>query len=229
MLFRQLFDAASSTYTYLVADPGTGEALLIDPVREQIERDLELVRQLGLRLVYSLETHIHADHVTSAGELRSRFGLRTIGSHRGAECVNMPLGQGDVVHVGSLGLQVLETPGHTDDSLSYRMSDRVFTGDALFIRGCGRSDFQNGEPGQLYDSITQKLFVLPGETLVYPGHDYKGRTMSTIAEEKAHNPRLAGKSRDEFITIMNSLNLPPPAKLAEALPQNRACGLSPTG
>lgn len=225
MLFRQLFDAASSTFTYLVADEGSGEALLIDPVREQLERDVKLVRELGLRLVYSLDTHVHADHVTAAGQLRERFGVRTVAGHRGADCANLMLGQGDVLQLGSLGLQVLETPGHTDDSICYRMADRVFTGDTLLVRGCGRADFQNGDPIALHDSITRVLFSLPDATLVFPGHDYRGMTVTTIGEEKRLNPRLAGKTRDEFVAIMNNLNLPPPAKLAEALPANRACGV----
>jgi sulfur dioxygenase len=228
MLFRQLFDSTSSTYTYLVADEGSGEALLIDPVRERIERDVKLVSELGLRLVYSLDTHVHADHVTAAGQLRERFGVRTVAGIHGADCANLMLGHGDVLQLGSLGLQVLETPGHTDDSVCYRMADRVFTGDTLLVRGCGRADFQNGDPVALHDSITRVLFALPDATLVFPAHDYKGMTVTTIGEEKRHNPRLAGKTREQFVAIMNSLGLPPPAKLAEALPANRACGLPST-
>ena len=225
MLFRQLFDPASSTFTYLVADDATGEAALIDPVREQLERDVKLVKELSLRLVYSLDTHCHADHVTAAGALRERLGVRTVTGIHGADCASLMLGHGDVLQVGAIGVQVLETPGHTDCSVSYRVNDRVFTGDALLIRGCGRSDFQNGDPSILYDSITKVLFSLPDHTLLYPGHDYKGMTVSTIGEEKRLNPRVSGKSRQEFVAIMNALNLPPPAKLAEAVPANRACGM----
>lgn len=224
MLFRQLFDRESSTYTYLLADEATREAVLIDPVCEQIDRDLRLLDELGVSLRYVLETHVHADHVTSAGSLRERTGARTAASATGAPCVDLHLSHGDELRVGSIVLRALSTPGHTDDSMSFATDGRVFTGDALLVRGTGRSDFQNGDPGQLYDSITRVLFALPDTTLVYPGHDYRGFTVSTIGEEKRHNPRIAGKGRDEFIATMRSLQLPPPAKLAEAVPANRACG-----
>lgn len=222
MQVRQLFDRESSTYSYLVFD--RGEAVLIDPVREQIDRDLELVRELGLRLTHVIETHVHADHVTAAGAIRERTGAMTAASAGGAPCVNIQLRHGDVIRVGDAQVTVLATPGHTDDGLALSASGLVFTGDTLLIRGCGRSDFQNGDPGQLYDSITRTLFALPDETLVYPGHDYKGRSVSTIGEERRLNPRIAGKTRDEFIAIMTSLDLPPPARLAESVPANRACG-----
>jgi sulfur dioxygenase len=224
ILFRQLFDRESSTYTYLVADPGTGDAVLIDPVREQVDRDLKLLEELGLRLGYAIETHLHADHVTGASLLRERTGAKTACARNGAPCADLPLSDGDVVHVGSIAIRVQATPGHTDDSVSLVVEGMVFTGDALLIRGNGRTDFQNGDPGQLYDSITQVLFALPDETRIFPAHDYKGMATSTIGEEKKHNARLAGRSRDEFIAIMNELHLPPPKKLAEALPANRACG-----
>jgi len=228
MLIRQLYDAESSTYTYLVADPAAGVAALIDPVRERVERDLLLLRELGLTLTHVLETHVHADHVTAAGILRERTGARTYASAAGAPCVDVGLRHGDVVRIGAVVITALATPGHTDDSLSFRVPGAVFTGDALLIRGCGRADFQNGDPGQLHDSITRTLFTLPDDTVVYPGHDYQGRTTSTIGEERRWNPRLAGKTRDEFITLMNALGLPPPKKLAEAVPANRACGLTPS-
>ncbi|MCG5056367.1 MAG: MBL fold metallo-hydrolase [Myxococcales bacterium] len=225
MIFRQLFDPESSTYTYLVADPGTGDAALVDPVREQVERDLKLLADLGLRLSLVLETHVHADHVTAAGLLRERTGARTVASERGAPCADLRVNHGETLKLGQLDVKVLATPGHTDDSLSFLIGDRVFTGDALLIRGSGRTDFQNGSPEHLWHSLTQVLFALPDETLVFPGHDYKGQTVSTIGEEKRHNPRLAGKTREEFIELMNNLNLPPPKKLAESVPANRGCGL----
>ncbi|NTX05707.1 MBL fold metallo-hydrolase [Myxococcus sp. CA040A] len=227
MLFRQLFDAESSTYTYLLADPATREAVLIDPVLEQVERDLRLLTELGLKLTVVMETHVHADHITSAGLLRARTGAQVMASPRGAPCVDRQLVHGDQVRVGGLELRVLETPGHTDDSLSFLCDGRLFTGDALLVRGTGRTDFQNGDSGQLYDSITRELFTLPDATELYPGHDYAGFTASSVGEEKRHNPRLAGKSREDFITFMNERRIPPPRKLDVAVPANRACGLDP--
>ncbi|ATB44619.1 MBL fold metallo-hydrolase [Corallococcus macrosporus] len=224
MLFRQLFDAETSTYTYLLADAATGAAALIDPVLEQVERDLKLLRERGLTLSVVLETHVHADHVTGAGVLRERTGAAVVASPRGAPCVDRMVRHGDLVRVGGLELHVLETPGHTDDSLSFLCDGRLFTGDALLIRGTGRTDFQNGDPGQLYDAITRVLFRLPEDTEVYPGHDYAGHTVSTVGEEKRHNPRLAGRSREDFIFLMQGLRLPPPRKLDVAVPANRACG-----
>lgn len=229
MILRQLFDPESSTYTYLLADPETREAALIDPVREQIERDLKLVGELGLRLTHVLETHVHADHVTAAGLLRERTGARTAASASGAPCIDETLRHGDVVRLGAISITALGTPGHTDDGLSFLCRGHVFTGDTLLIRGCGRSDFQNGNAGQLFDSITRTLFALPDETVVLPAHDYKGLTSSTIGEEKRHNPRLAGKTREQFIELMNGLNLPPPRKLEQSVPANRACGLPVMG
>jgi glyoxylase-like metal-dependent hydrolase (beta-lactamase superfamily II) len=226
MIFRQLFDPESSTYTYLIADPGSRQAALIDPVLEQTERELTLVSELGLTLTHVLETHVHADHVTASGRLRERTGCRVVAGARGASCANVHARHGECVQVGGLTIQVLATPGHTDDSVSYLLNDRVFTGDALLVRGNGRTDFQNGNAGQLYDSITQVLFTLPDETQVYPGHDYKGRMMTTIGEEKRFNPRLAHKDRATFIQLMADLHLPPPKKLALAVPANRACGLT---
>ncbi|WP_224250011.1 MBL fold metallo-hydrolase [Hyalangium gracile] len=224
MIFRQLFDPESSTYTYLVGDPVSRYVALIDPVLEQVERDLTLIHELGLTLTHVMETHVHADHVTGAGQLRERTGCLVVASTLGASCVNIHVRHKDVVRVGALSFTVLATPGHTDDSVSYLLNDRVFTGDALLVRGTGRTDFQNGNAGQLYDSITQEFFTLPDETLVYPGHDYKGRTVTTIAEEKRFNPRLAGRDRASFVQLMGELNLPPPKKLELAVPANRACG-----
>jgi len=227
MIFRQLFDAESSTYTYLLADETTRQALLIDPVREQAERDMKLLAELDLKLAYVFDTHVHADHVTAAGLLRERTGAVTVGGRAGASCVSKQVSHGEVIHMGAVDVRVLETPGHTDDGLSYLIGNMVFTGDTLLVRGTGRTDFQNGDPGALYDSITRVLFALPDDTLVYPGHDYRGMTVSTIGEEKKHNPRAAGKNRDEFIQIMKSLDLPQPKKIQEAVPANRACGLDP--
>lgn len=224
MLLRQLFDLESSTYTYLIADPETGAAALVDPVLEQHERDLELIAELGLRLEWVLETHVHADHVTAASVLRERTGAKTVASRRGAPCADVGVDVGDEVRVGNVVVKVLATPGHTDDSLSFLVEGHVMTGDALLVRGCGRSDFQNGDPGALYDSITETLFALPGDTVVLPGHDYRGFARSTIAEERKHNRRIAGRSRADFIALMDSLGLPPPKKISTAVPANRACG-----
>ncbi len=222
MQVRQLFDRESSTYSYLVIDGG--EAVLIDPVREQIERDLALIGELGVRLTHVIETHVHADHVTAAGALRERTGVPTAASAEGAPCVDRHLAHGSTIRIGGVTLTALATPGHTDDGLSLSVPGAVFTGDTLLVRGCGRADFQNGDAGALYDSITRVLFTLPDDTIVYPGHDYTGRTMSTIGEERRFNPRLAGKTRDQFIALMAALDLPPPQKIAEAVPANRACG-----
>ncbi|HEY0714143.1 MAG TPA: MBL fold metallo-hydrolase [Polyangia bacterium] len=225
MLFRQLFDPESSTFTYLIADPETREAALIDPVREQIDRDLSLLRELGLRLVYVLDTHVHADHITGADALRTLSGAKTVAGIRSAPCADLHVAHGDQLRLGALTITVLETPGHTDDSVSYLLSDRVFTGDALFVRGTGRTDFQNGNPEALYDSLTKVLFALPDEILVYPGHDYKGHEVSTIGEERRFNPRVGGgKTREQFVALMSSLHLPPPKKLNTAVPANRSCG-----
>ncbi|WP_375744572.1 MBL fold metallo-hydrolase [Corallococcus interemptor] len=224
MLFRQLFDSESSTYTYLVGDEATRQAVLIDPVLEQVDRDLRLVGELGLVLSHVFDTHVHADHVTASGTLRERTNCQVVSGPGGARCADLQARHGDTVHVGQCAFQVLATPGHTDDSVSYLLGDRVFTGDALMVRGNGRTDFQNGSAGQLYDSITRVLFQLPDATLVYPAHDYHGHTATSIGEEKRHNPRLAGRSREEFIEVMNNLHLPRPKKIDLAVPANRACG-----
>lgn len=225
LLFRQLFDRESSTYTYLLADTETGDAALVDPVLEQHTRDLALLDELGLRLRFVLETHVHADHVTAAGLLRERTGARTVASARGAPCADQHVGHGEVLRLGATTITALATPGHTDDSLSYAIDGMVFTGDALLVRGTGRTDFQNGDPRALYRSIHEVLLRLPDDTVVYPGHDYKGFTSSTIGEERRHNPRVAGKTEEEFVALLNGLDLPPPKRLAEAVPRNRACGV----
>ena len=224
MFLRQLYDTESSTYTYVVADESTRKAAIIDPVREALARDMALVQELGFELSYVLETHVHADHVTSAGKLAELTGATTAASPLGAECAVKRLRHGDVLKLGQLEIKALATPGHTRDSLSFLVEDNVFTGDALFVRGTGRTDFQSGDAGELYDSITKTLFSLPDSTRVWPGHDYRGHTQSTIGEERTHNPRLAGKSRDEFVQIMSELRLAPPKRIHEAVPANLACG-----
>lgn len=230
MLFRQLFEPQSSAYTYLIACQSYGDAVLIDPVLETVERDLELLGRLGLRLKYTIETHIHADHVTGASRLRESTGCSCALPHMsGAAHVDLPLREGESIHVGDLELHPLYTPGHTDDHHSYFLegsgSGRVFTGDALLIDGCGRTDFQNGDAATLYRSVHEKIFSLPGDTLVYPGHDYQQRRVSTVEQERERNPRLgAGRSLDEFVAIMAGLNLPRPKKMDVAVPANRECG-----
>jgi sulfur dioxygenase len=225
MILRQWFDADSSTYTYLLADEASGQALLIDTVRENVERDLGQIRELGLELVYVLDTHTHADHVTAAGELRARTRAKTVAGKKAAPCADIHLDDGGCLSLGEIEVHVIATPGHTNDSVSYRVGERVFTGDALLIRAAGRTDFQNGSPYELYDSITSKLFTLPEQTLVYPAHDYKGLTVTTIGEEKRFNSRIANRTREEFARVMNGLNLPKPRLIDEAVPANRACGV----
>lgn len=226
--FRQLFDPESSTYSYLLADADSREAVLIDPVRGRLDRDLALIRELDLRLKYTLETHVHADHVTSSGVLRQLTGSQSVLSRNAQTgCNDVSVAHGDILSFGKRRLRVLETPGHTDSCISYYDAEeqRVFTGDALLIRGCGRTDFQQGDARKLFVSITQQLFSLPPSTLVYPGHDYAGHTVSTIAEEQRYNPRLAGKTEAQFVTLMNELRLAPPKQITEAVPANLACGL----
>jgi sulfur dioxygenase len=228
MLFRQLFDPETSTYTYLLADEETREAVLIDPVLEQIERDLTLLGELGLALVHVLDTHVHADHVTAASLLRARTGARTVVSRDGgAPCADVLVGDGDMVRFGKHALEVRATPGHTDGCITYVTADRTraFTGDALLIRGCGRTDFQQGNPRTLYRSVHDKIFTLPDTCAIWPGHDYQGRTCSTVGEEKAFNPRLGGgKTEDEFVAIMQGLELAYPKKIDVAVPANVRCG-----
>jgi sulfur dioxygenase len=225
VIFRQLFDRTSSTYTYLLACPATRRALLIDPVIERLTEYCTLLDELGLFLVMAADTHVHADHITALGELRNQTGCVTVmGEQAHAACVSRAIGDGEELEVGSLRLRARYTPGHTDDSYCFIMADRVFTGDTLLIRGSGRTDFQNGDPIAAYRSITGVLLSLPDETLVYPGHDYRGWTVSTIGEERAHNPRLQVSSAEEYAAIMRSLNLPSPAMMDIAVPANRACG-----
>ena len=226
MIFRQLFDSVSGTYSYLLASRRGGEALIIDPVLEKVDRYLQLVNELDLRLVKAVDTHLHADHITGLGALRDKTHCVTVmGEQTKADVVSMRLADGDKLGIEGLALDVIYTPGHTDDSYSFILPDRVFTGDTLLIRGTGRTDFQNGDPRQQYESIFGRLLKLPDETLIYPAHDYKGETVSTIGEEKAFNPRLQVKSMDEYVEIMNNLKLANPKMMDVAVPANMRVGL----
>ena len=226
MIFRQLFDSVSGTYSYLLASRLGGEALILDPVLEKADRYCQLLRELDLKLVKAVDTHLHADHVTGLGELRDRTHCITImGEQSKADVVSMRVSDGDKVTIEGLCLDVMYTPGHTDDSYSYLMGDRVFTGDTLLIRGTGRTDFQNGSARAQYESIFNRLLKLPEETLVYPAHDYKGDTVSTIGEEKRYNPRLQVRSVDEYIELMGNLKLPTPKMMDVAVPANMHVGL----
>ena len=226
MIFRQLFDQVSGTYSYLLASRNGGEALIIDPVLEKIDRYLQLVRELDLKLVKAVDTHLHADHITGLGALRDETHCITVmGEQTKADVVSMRLGDGDKLTIEGLALDAIYTPGHTDDSYSFVMADRVFTGDTLLIRGTGRTDFQNGDPRAQYESIFGRLLKLPEATLVYPAHDYKGDTVSTIGEEKAFNPRLQVKSIEEYVELMNNLKLSNPKMIDIAVPANMKVGL----
>lgn len=227
MLFKQLFDNESCTYTYLIADLSNKEAVLIDPVDIQLDVYLNLLKDNNLTLKYSLETHVHADHVTASGMLRQKLGAKTaVNSLCGAENADIQIQDGDTFEFGKgESIKVISTPGHTPGSTSFLWRDRVFTGDALLVDGCGRTDFQGGSSEDQYDSITQRLFTLSDDTVVYPGHDYKGRWISNIAQERTNNPRLAGKTQAEFVEIMKNLNLPKPKLIDMAVPANRYCGV----
>ncbi len=227
MIFRQLFDSVSGTYTYLIASRHGGEALILDPVLEKVERYLQLVRELDLRLVKAVDTHLHADHITGLGALRDRTQCITVmGEQSKADVVSMRVADGERLTIDGVALDVMYTPGHTDDSYSYLLGDRVFTGDTLLIRGTGRTDFQNGDARMQYESIFNRLLKLPDETLVYPAHDYKGDTVSTIGEERAFNPRLQVTSIDEYAALMRSLKLPNPKMMDVAVPANMKVGLA---
>lgn len=230
MLFRQLFEPQSSAYTYLIACERSGEAALIDPVFETVDRDLQLLAALGLTLKCTIETHIHADHVTGASRLRERTGCKcAVPEKSGASHADVTVREGEPIRVGTVEIHPLYTPGHTDDHHAYFIdadgAPRVFTGDVLLIDGCGRTDFQNGDAAALYRSVHEKIFALLGETLVYPGHDYQQRHVSSVAQERERNPRLGGgRSLDEFVAIMAALNLPRPKRMDVAVPANRQCG-----
>ena len=227
MFIRQLFDRETSTYTYIIADETSNEAAIIDPVKEQLERDILLIEQLGFNLKYTLETHVHADHITSSGQLRDKFGSKVV-LHENSDikCADMLLKDGDELTLGDAVIKVLHTPGHTNADLSFSVEGAIFTGDALLVRDCGRTDFQAGSSSTLYNSINEKIFSLDEKTTIYPGHDYYGFTASTVKEEKQFNNRLGnGKTEDEFVEIMANLDLALPKKIKESVPGNTRCGL----
>ena len=227
MFVRQLFDRETSTYTYLIADEVSNEAAIIDPVKEQLDRDILLIEQLGFNLKYTLETHVHADHITSSGQMRDKFGSKVaLHENSGAKCADMLLKDGDELTLGDVVIKAIHTPGHTNADLSFLVEDTIFTGDALLVRDCGRTDFQAGSSSTLYSSINDKIFSLDEKTTIYPGHDYYGFTASTVKEEKLFNNRLGnGKTEDEFVEIMANLDLALPRKIKESVPGNTNCGL----
>lgn len=227
MFVRQLFDRETSTYTYIIADEATNEAAIIDPVKEQFERDALLIEQLGFKLKYTLETHVHADHITSSGQMRKKFSAKVvIHENSGAKCADLSIKDNDELKLGDIVIKALHTPGHTNADISFVVEGYVFTGDALLVRDCGRTDFQLGDSATLYNSINEKIFSLDEATTIYPGHDYYGFTASTVKEEKLFNNRLGnGKTEEEFIEIMNNLDLALPKKIKESVPANTSCGL----
>jgi len=226
MIFRQLFESVSSTYTYLIGSRPGGEALIIDPVIEKVDHYVRLLGELDLRLVKAVDTHVHADHISALGALRDRTRCVTVmGRKSGVDLVGMRVEDGDTIEIEDIAFDVLYTPGHTDDSYCFRLADRIFTGDTLLIRGTGRTDFQNGDSRAAYDSLFNKLLKLPDEMLVYPAHDYKGDTVSTIGEERRFNPRLQVRSADEYAALMDSLHLPNPKQMDVAVPANLHLGL----
>jgi sulfur dioxygenase len=233
VIFRQLYDLETSTYTYLLADEASREAVLIDSVLEQLERDLQLIRELDLTLICTLETHVHADHVTASGRLRERCGSRVaVGAEAGVENADVELGDGDEVCFGACALEARHTPGHTDGCMTYvcHAQRMAFTGDALLVRGCGRTDFQQGSAPALFRSVRERIFSLPDDFLLYPGHDYRGRTVTTVAEEKRHNARLSlDRSESDFVAIMAGLDLAYPKRIDVAVPANLASGLVAAG
>jgi len=230
MILKQLFDHNTSTYTYLLADPVSKEAVIIDPVLEHFERDSKLLGELGLTLTFVLDTHVHADHITGSGKLRNTFGaLSVVSSAAGVQCADISIEDGEVLHFGSYTLEARHTPGHTSGCVSFVVTTAsqtlAFTGDTLLVRGTGRTDFQQGDPKELYHSIRHQLFTLPDNTVIYPGHDYKGHSTSTVGEEKMFNPRIRLEVKeDRFIEIMNGLNLANPKFMDVALPANLSCG-----
>lgn len=228
MIFHQLFEHESSTYTYLLADEETKEAILIDSVFETVERDTKLIQELGLKLKFLVDTHIHADHITGAGSLRVRTGAKTaVSKGANVQCVDITLNDGDELTFGKYTLKAMSTPGHTDSCMTFYCEGMLFTGDVIFIRGTGRTDFQQGDARKMYHSITTRIFSYPDSTKIYPGHDYKGITFSTVGEEKKFNPRIGGgKTEDEFVKIMSELKLANPKKIDVAVPANLKCGLN---
>mmetsp|Transcript_49227 Transcript_49227/g.126990 ORF Transcript_49227/g.126990 Transcript_49227/m.126990 type:complete len:239 (-) Transcript_49227:233-949(-) len=226
LIFRQLFDRESCTYTYLLGCPKTREAVIIDPVLELVDRDIKFIKELDLKLIYGMNTHVHADHITSTNLLREQTGCKTLIAEASQADSDVKVNEGDKVQFGERFLTVRATPGHTNGCVTYVADDEkmAFVGDALLIRGCGRTDFQQGCSNTLYKSVHNKIFSLPAETVLYPGHDYDGRTATTVAEEKEFNPRLT-KTEEEFVTLMENLNLPLPNKIDEAVPANMKCGV----
>ncbi len=224
-IFRQLYEGESSTYTYILGCSKTREAIIIDAVLETVDRDLKLISELGLTLKYVFETHVHADHITGSGEIRNRTGAKIVHGQTGVCCADVHLKEGESVNFGEHTIRAIPTPGHTQGCTSYYLPGFVFTGDALLIRSCGRTDFQGGSPAKLYESVMTKLYTLPPETYLYPAHDYAGRTSSTIGEEMAHNIRLfKSQTVEPFVKMMNELNLPYPKKIDVSLPANERCG-----
>lgn len=227
IIFYQLFEHITSTYTYILGDSETREAVIIDPVKETVDRDFKLLKELDLNLKYILDTHVHADHITGSGELRKLTGAKLgVSSHYDMSCPDIQLNDGDEIRFGKHVIRVIHTPGHTSGCLSYQTGNMVFTGDALLVRGCGRTDFQGGSSEKLFHSVRERIFVLPDDTIIYPAHDYKGFSKSQIGLEKRLNPRLnMSISKEQFIDIMANLNLPDPAKIKESVPANLHCGI----
>lgn len=228
LIFHQLFEKETSTYTYLLGDVETKEAVLIDPVIEMVERDLQLIKDLNLTLKYVLDTHVHADHITGAGEIRKRTNAKTgVSSAYDLACSDLHIEEGQEIKFGRHTIKAIHTPGHTSGCMSYKIDNMVFTGDALLVRGCGRTDFQEGSSEKLFHSVREKLFGLSDNTIVYPAHDYKGFTKSSIGLEKKLNPRLNMEiSKEKFVEIMANLKLPYPKKIQEAVPANLQCGIN---
>ncbi|XP_072409688.1 persulfide dioxygenase ETHE1, mitochondrial isoform X2 [Chiloscyllium punctatum] len=227
LIFRQLFEKISCTYTYLLADSESGQAVLIDPVIEEVNRDVKLIEDLGLKLIYAANTHCHADHVTGTGFLKKMLiGCQSVIAKDSGAQADVHIKEGDTINFGKFFLETLSTPGHTDGCLTFVLNDKsmAFTGDALLIRGCGRTDFQQGDPEALYHSVHQKIFTLPPDCLLYPAHDYTGQTVTTVEEERRLNPRLTKPLR-EFVSLMNNLKLPKPAQIDIAVPANLRCGI----
>ncbi len=226
LTIRQFFDYETWTYTYLLSDPDSRQSVLIDPVKEKIQRDLKVIREMDLILKYSMETHVHADHITGANEIRKQTGAQIVyGEPANVPCADIGIKDGQELKFGAFSVRALATPGHTDGCTSYLVGDRLFTGDALLVRGCGRTDFQQGSAETLYRSIHNRIFVLPDDTNVYPAHDYNGMTVSTVGEEKRFNPRLGNdRSLEEFVEVMNNLNLAKPKIIDVAVPANMKCG-----
>lgn len=226
LIFRQLFDQNTGTYTYILADADSKEAIIIDPVSEHTDRDLQVLSELGLKLVYILDTHIHADHITAAGVLREKTGAKIVlHSDSTDPKPDINIAEGETLRFGKYEVQAMETPGHTNACTSFLVEDMIFTGDALLIRKTGRTDFQEGSPDKLFDSIT-KIYTLPDKTKIFPGHDYTGLTMSTVGEEKKYNTRIReNTTREEFVATMHALKLPNPKFIDIALPRNKCLGL----